>query len=77
MGWNRTRRDARPHPLKATMMEAVGDLRKRVDKLEERDQENTLVILIMYEAMLALTSDPGNPYVSAKLARDTLALAGG
>lgn len=54
----------------------INDADNRLSKLEQKSREDTLMLLLLYEALLAATSEPGQPFTAAQKARDILALAG-
>lgn len=54
----------------------IEDTDNRLAKLEEKSREDTVMLLLMYEALLAATSEPGSPFTAAQKAREILALAG-
>lgn len=58
------------------LRERVEDLEQLAAKLDKTRLEDTTMILILFEALLAATSEPGSPFNSAKKAREILALAG-
>lgn len=44
----------------------------RIKKLENQSKEDAYAIVVLYEALGVLTTDPGSPHASAQAARDVL-----
>lgn len=54
----------------------LDELQSRVQRLEEDHKDDTVLMLVLYEALYVIVSNPGNAFAAFKQASDILAMLG-